>query len=108
MAEVECFFYFSSPWTYFAFESLLHVQQEIGVTIEWRPFLVGGVFNAVNDRIYKDRENPVPAKAACRALGLPVGQCRLPNPPSPDSLDQLAHAVVSGVGRRHPTHQSVA
>jgi 4-hydroxy-tetrahydrodipicolinate synthase len=52
--------------------------------------------------------NPVPAKAACRALGLPVGQCRLPNPPSPDSLDELAHAVVSGVGRRHPTHQSVA
>ncbi len=52
--------------------------------------------------------NPVPAKAACRALGLPVGQCRLPNPPAPDSLDQRAHAVVSGVGRHHPTHQSVA
>ena len=49
--------------------------------------------------------NPIPAKAACRALGLPVGQCRLPNPPAPDSLDQLAQAVVARVD---PGHQSVA
>ncbi len=52
--------------------------------------------------------NPVPAKAACRALGLLVGQCRLPNPPAPDSLDQLAQAVVAGVGRAVPGQQSVA
>ena len=51
MAELECFFDCSSPWTYFAFESLLRMQDEIGVTIQWRPFLVGGVFNAVNPSV---------------------------------------------------------
>ncbi len=52
--------------------------------------------------------NPVPAKAACRALGLPVGQCRLPNPPAPSDLDDRARAVVANLGRLDPAHQSVA
>ena len=81
MAELECFFDCSSPWTYFAFESLLRMQDEIGVTIQWRPFLVGGVFNAVNPSVYNSRDAPVPAKAAyskkdqqdwARYLGLPM------------------------------------
>ncbi|HEY0185504.1 MAG TPA: 2-hydroxychromene-2-carboxylate isomerase [Rhodopila sp.] len=81
MAEVECFFDCSSPWTYFAFESLLQMQDEIGVTIQWRPFLVGGVFNAVNPSVYNSRDTPVPAKTAyskkdqqdwARYLGLPM------------------------------------
>jgi 2-hydroxychromene-2-carboxylate isomerase len=81
MAELECFFDCSSPWTYFAFESLLRMQDEIGVTIQWHPFLVGGVFNAVNPSVYNSRDAPVPAKAAynkkdqqdwARYLGLPV------------------------------------
>ena len=81
MAEVECFFDCSSPWTYFAFESLLRMQDEIGVTIRWRPFLVGGVFNAVNPSVYNSRDVPVPAKSAygkkdqqdwARYLGLPI------------------------------------
>src|SRR5580698_8963728 len=81
MAEVECFFDCSSPWTYFAFESLLHMQQEIDVTIEWHPFLVGGVFNAVNPSVYNSRDKPVPSKEAygkkdqqdwARYLGMPM------------------------------------
>jgi 2-hydroxychromene-2-carboxylate isomerase len=81
MAELECFFDCSSPWTYFAFESLLRMQDEIGVTIQWRPFLVGGVFNSVNPSVYNSRDKPVPAKAAyskkdqqdwARYLGLPI------------------------------------
>jgi 2-hydroxychromene-2-carboxylate isomerase len=81
MAELECFFDCSSPWTYFAFESLLRMQDEIGVTIQWRPFLVGGVFNAVNQSVYNSRDAPVPAKSAyskkdqqdwARYLGLPI------------------------------------
>jgi 2-hydroxychromene-2-carboxylate isomerase len=81
MAEIECFFDCSSPWTYFAFESLLHMQDDIGVTIKWRPFLVGGVFNAVNPSVYNSRDTPVPAKSAyskkdqqdwARHLGLPI------------------------------------
>jgi 2-hydroxychromene-2-carboxylate isomerase len=81
MSEVECFFDCSSPWTYFAFVSLLRMQEEIGVTITWRPFLVGGVFNAVNPTVHNNREKPVPAKQAygkkdqqdwARHLGLPI------------------------------------
>jgi 2-hydroxychromene-2-carboxylate isomerase len=81
MAEMECFFDCSSPWSYFAFESLLNMQQEIGVTIHWRPILVGGVFNAVNPSVYNSRDKPVPAKSAyskkdqqdwARFLGLPI------------------------------------
>jgi 4-hydroxy-tetrahydrodipicolinate synthase len=52
--------------------------------------------------------NPVPAKAACRALGLPVGQCRLPNAPAPDSLDDQARALLATLDRLEPAHQSVA
>jgi 2-hydroxychromene-2-carboxylate isomerase len=81
MAELECFIDCSSPWTYFAFESLLRMQDEIGVTIQWRPFLVGGVFNAVNQSVYNSRDAPIPAKSAyskkdqqdwARYLGLPI------------------------------------
>lgn len=52
--------------------------------------------------------NPVPAKAACRALGLPVGQCRLPNAPAPAALDERAGAVIARLNQWYPTPQSVA
>ncbi|MGO9028454.1 MAG: 4-hydroxy-tetrahydrodipicolinate synthase [Acidimicrobiales bacterium] len=52
--------------------------------------------------------NPVPAKAACRAQGIPVGQCRLPHPPAPDALVDQARAVIARLGQRTRTHQSVA
>jgi len=64
MAEIECFFDCSSPWTYFAFHNLLELQKELDVTIAWRPHLVGGVFNAVNPSVHNSRERPVPAKQA--------------------------------------------
>ncbi len=64
MAEVECFFDCSSPWTYFAVHSLLELRKEIGVTIDFRPHLVGGVFNAVNPSVHNSREKPVVPKAA--------------------------------------------
>ncbi len=43
--------------------------------------------------------NPLPAKAACRALGLPAGQCRLPLGTAPAELDERARAVISNLGR---------
>jgi 4-hydroxy-tetrahydrodipicolinate synthase len=52
--------------------------------------------------------NPVPAKAACRALGLAVGQCRLPNAPAPQSLDDQARSVVAGAASFLQGRQSVA
>ena len=62
MADVECFFDCSSPWTYFAFHNLLKMQQELDIDVAWRPILVGGVFNAVNPSVHNSREKPVPAK----------------------------------------------
>lgn len=43
--------------------------------------------------------NPLPAKAACRALGLPAGQCRLPMGAAPPELDAAARRVLAGLGR---------
>jgi 2-hydroxychromene-2-carboxylate isomerase len=63
MIRFEFFFDCSSPWTYLAFVNVQPLAAEFGVAIEWRPILVGGVFNTVNDSVYRNRENPVPAKA---------------------------------------------
>jgi 4-hydroxy-tetrahydrodipicolinate synthase len=43
--------------------------------------------------------NPIPAKAACRALGLPAGQCRLPLGPAAPELDGQARLIMSRLGR---------
>jgi 4-hydroxy-tetrahydrodipicolinate synthase len=43
--------------------------------------------------------NPLPAKAACRALGLPAGQCRLPLGAAAPELDGQARLVISRLGR---------
>jgi 4-hydroxy-tetrahydrodipicolinate synthase len=42
--------------------------------------------------------NPLPAKAACRALGLPAGQCRLPLGGAPPELDERAARVLKRLG----------
>lgn len=54
--EVEFFYDCSSPWTYFAFTRIIPLAEELGVAIRWRPILVGGVFNAVNQEVYSQRE----------------------------------------------------
>jgi 2-hydroxychromene-2-carboxylate isomerase len=64
MEKVEFFFDCSSPWTYIAFHNILALREELGMIIEWRPILVGGVFNAINTNVYRFRDNPVPAKEA--------------------------------------------
>lgn len=58
MNTLEFFFDLSSPWTYLAFHNVQPVVAATDARIIWRPFLVGGVFNAVNDSIYQSRENP--------------------------------------------------
>ena len=61
---IEAFYDCSSPWTYLGFESLCALSADLNKTIQWRPILVGGVFNAVNRAVYAQRQDPVPAKAA--------------------------------------------
>jgi 4-hydroxy-tetrahydrodipicolinate synthase len=43
--------------------------------------------------------NPLPAKAACRALGLPSGQCRLPLGAAPAELEEQARTILTKLGR---------
>jgi 2-hydroxychromene-2-carboxylate isomerase len=64
MPRIEFFFDCSSPWTYLAFHRIQPLAAEFGVPIEWKPILVGGVFNAINPSVYQSRDNPVAAKAA--------------------------------------------
>lgn len=62
MAHIEFFFDLSSPWTRLAFHNIQPIVAETGATIVWRPFLVGGVFNAVNASVYAGRADPDNAK----------------------------------------------
>ncbi len=41
-----------------------------------------------------DAPNPVPAKAAMRVLGHPVGECRPPLGPGPEGLEDLARQLI--------------
>ena len=52
---LEFFYDCSSPWTYLAFSRVIPMCEELGVDIDWRPIIVGGVFNAVNQEVYSGR-----------------------------------------------------
>lgn len=71
---------------------------------------------AVNQRLIESYDfessdeypNPVPAKAACRAQGLPAGQCRLPHPSAPAELELRAADVMARLGRPASVREPVA
>jgi 2-hydroxychromene-2-carboxylate isomerase len=58
MSDLEFFFDLSSPWTRLAFHNVQPILRETGASVTWRPFLVGGVFNAVNPGVYAGRAAP--------------------------------------------------
>ena len=60
----EFFFDCSSPWTYIGFETLVAAAREDGFGVCFRPFLVGGVFNAVNTSVYAMRAAEANPKTA--------------------------------------------
>ena len=62
MAHLEFFYDLSSPWTYLAFNNIQPILAETGAEVTWRPFLVGGVFNAVNPSVYQARAEPMDPK----------------------------------------------
>lgn len=62
--SLEFFFDCSSPWTYLAFSRIERVCEAANAELLWRPILVGGVFNSVNQSVYQQRANPVPAKSS--------------------------------------------
>ena len=81
MAHVEFFYDLSSPWTYLAFNNIQPILAETCANVRWRPFLVGGVFNAVNPGVYQARAEPMDPKIVhnyrwlhewARLAGLPL------------------------------------
>ena len=54
---IDFYFDMSSPWTYLAFRNIQPMASELNVAINWRPVLVGGIFNTVNQRMYASRED---------------------------------------------------
>ena len=56
MTRIEFFYDLTSPWTYLAYTGIQPIAESHGAEIEWRPILVGGVFNAVNQEVYSRRE----------------------------------------------------
>jgi 2-hydroxychromene-2-carboxylate isomerase len=81
--RLEFYFDCSSPWTYLAFTRVLDVIERTRADIIWRPVLVGGVFNAVNQGVYERRAKPDPRKSAYYAkdledwanyVGISIGQ----------------------------------
>jgi len=64
VARLEFFFDCSSPWTYLAFTRIHGILERTEAEIVWRPILVGGVFNAVNQDVYQRRANPDARKAS--------------------------------------------
>lgn len=54
---IDFYFDVSSPWTYLAFRNIQPMAAELKVNINWRPVLVGGIFNTVNQRMYASRED---------------------------------------------------
>ncbi len=94
----------------------------VSVAANWAPGSIGEMIQAftkgdvegarsANARLLESYEfesseaspNPLPAKAACRALGLPAGQCRLPLGPAPAGLDERALEVVMHLGSEPAT-----
>lgn len=52
---IEFFFDISSPWTCLAFHNIQPMTKAHEFEIRWRPFLVGGVHNAVNPSVFEAR-----------------------------------------------------
>jgi 2-hydroxychromene-2-carboxylate isomerase len=59
---IEFYFDCSSPWTYLAFAGIVSLSQRYELDIDWKPVLVGGVFNTVNKDVYEFRKKPNPLK----------------------------------------------
>ncbi|MEM8987943.1 MAG: 2-hydroxychromene-2-carboxylate isomerase [Pseudomonadota bacterium] len=64
MNKLEFYFDCTSPWTYLAFSQIEGIAERTNTQIIWKPLLVGGVFNEVNQAIYEERAQPNRIKRA--------------------------------------------
>lgn len=110
MTRLEFFFDCSSPWTYLAFHRVQPLAAETGADLVWRPILVGGVFNAVNETVYEQRANPVPIKLRyygkdlrdwARYTGLEIGS---PSVFPVNSVKAMRGCLVAEEARKLPEY----
>lgn len=101
LAKLEFFYDCSSPWTYLAFSRIEDIVKRTKADMVWKPILVGGVFNAVNESVYEARANPHPVKSRyynkdlkdwARYCGIEIGK-----PPvfPVRSVDAMRAAIVA-------------
>jgi len=53
---------YSSPYTYLASTRIEGLCRRYAARLEWKPILVGGIFNAVNQSVYESRNTPAKAR----------------------------------------------
>lgn len=101
MAQLEFFFDCSSPWTYLAFSQIEALAARTKAELIWKPVLVGGIFNAVNEEVYETRANPHPVKGRyyvkdlqdwARHYGLKIG---MPPVFPVRAIDPMRGAIVA-------------
>ena len=61
---IEFYFDCSSPWTYLGFVGINEISFKYNIEVKFLPILVGGIFNSVNDEVYKFRAKPNPLKSS--------------------------------------------
>ncbi len=61
-AAITWYYDYSSPYTYLASTRLEALCERHGYTLVWKPVLVGGIFNAVNQSVYEARATPAKAR----------------------------------------------
>ncbi|MGH9303484.1 MAG: 4-hydroxy-tetrahydrodipicolinate synthase [Acidimicrobiales bacterium] len=70
----------------------------LGGDVETARRLNAELIGIVSFQSSDEAPNPMPAKAMCRAMGLAVGECRLPHGPAPAWLTEQAEAVLADLG----------
>eukprot|EP01063_Lacrimia_lanifica_P010257 TRINITY_DN16986_c0_g1_i2.p2 TRINITY_DN16986_c0_g1~~TRINITY_DN16986_c0_g1_i2.p2 ORF type:complete len:250 (+),score=103.48 TRINITY_DN16986_c0_g1_i2:50-751(+) len=110
MASMDFYFDYSSPWTYLAFLRIQELVAEYAargaaLRVEYKPILVGAVFNTTNPSVYEMRKRPVLAKARygvrdmkewCEAYGVAIRDPYGPTPPDPFPVNS-AKALRGGL-----------
>ena len=110
MADLEFFYDFVSPYSYLASTRVEVVAARTGATLRWRPFLLGGVLKATENRAPIE----IPAKGRHMWLDLDRWAARLGVPfarppvfPAPSILALRAALASEPLGRLVPFSHAV-
>ena len=57
--KVEFYYDFSSPYTYIASTRIEKICEDSGIELEWKPFLLGGVFNEIGSKPAIEIDNKI-------------------------------------------------